>query len=61
MSASVQVVAGTLERYNVELIDSNQETKVCDVEIWDRSWLPNGIEVTFNCPNEPKLVRNHSA
>ncbi|TDG41128.1 hypothetical protein AWZ03_012455 [Drosophila navojoa] len=61
LSASTQVVTGTLNRYKVELIDTNKETKVCDVEIWSRNWLPNGVEVTFDCPNEAKEVRNHSA
>ncbi|XP_030563185.1 sarcocystatin-A [Drosophila novamexicana] len=61
LSASTQVVSGSLDKYNVELIDSNDAKKVCNVEIWNRSWLPNGIEVTFDCPNERKVIKNHSA
>ncbi|TDG41127.1 hypothetical protein AWZ03_012454 [Drosophila navojoa] len=60
LSASHQVVAGSLDSYTVELIDSNNQTKVCDVKIWSRTWLENGIEVTFECPNEVTLVRKHS-
>ncbi|XP_052857822.1 sarcocystatin-A [Drosophila gunungcola] len=61
LSASVQVVAGSKHVYSVELIDNKGATKVCDVEIWSRSWLENGIEVIFKCPNEPELVKKHSA
>ncbi|KAH8356631.1 hypothetical protein KR084_005847 [Drosophila pseudotakahashii] len=61
LSASTQVVAGSRDEYSVELIDSEGATKVCEVVIWSRSWLPNGIQVTFNCPNEPKVVRTYSA
>ncbi|XP_016970263.1 sarcocystatin-A-like [Drosophila rhopaloa] len=61
LSASTQVVAGNKDVYSVELIDNFGATKVCNVDIWSRSWLPNGIQVTFDCPNEPKLVKFHSA
>ncbi|XP_064537038.1 sarcocystatin-A [Drosophila montana] len=61
LSVTTQVVSGSLDKYNVELIDSNGDKKVCNVEIWGRSWLPNGIEVTFDCPNEEKVIKNHSA
>ncbi|KAH8397969.1 hypothetical protein KR222_007565 [Zaprionus bogoriensis] len=61
LSATSQVVAGSLDKYKVELVDANGAQKVCDVQIWSRSWLPNGIEVTFNCPNEPTLIKTHSA
>ncbi|XP_037727306.1 sarcocystatin-A-like [Drosophila subpulchrella] len=60
-SASTQVVAGSKHIYSVELIDNEGAIKVCNVDIWSRSWLPNGIQVTFRCPNEPELVRQHSA
>ncbi|KAH8238427.1 hypothetical protein KR032_006807 [Drosophila birchii] len=61
LSASTQVVAGSKDSYTVELIDRNGVAKVCDVDIWSRTWLPNGIEVTFKCPNEPVLTKKHSA
>ncbi|XP_017063973.1 sarcocystatin-A [Drosophila eugracilis] len=60
ISAFTQVVAGSRDVYTVELIDSSGATKVCEVDIWSRTWLPNGIQVTFKCPNEPELVRSHS-
>ncbi|BFG00471.1 sarcocystatin-A [Drosophila madeirensis] len=61
MSATVQVVAGSLNSYIVELIEPNGATKVCEVRIWSRHWLPNGIQITFNCPNEPEVVKTHNA
>ncbi|XP_017018030.1 sarcocystatin-A [Drosophila kikkawai] len=61
LSASTQVVAGTNDSYSVELIDRTGATKVCDVDIWSRGWLPNGIRVTFRCPNEPELIKKHNA
>ncbi|XP_016948104.1 sarcocystatin-A [Drosophila biarmipes] len=61
LSASVQVVAGTNNAYEVELIGNDNIVKVCNVDIWSRSWLPNGIRVTFRCPNEQELVRVHNA
>uniref|UniRef100_A0A6P4FKW7 Sarcocystatin-A-like n=1 Tax=Drosophila rhopaloa TaxID=1041015 RepID=A0A6P4FKW7_DRORH len=61
LSARAPLASGTLNTYSVELIDSFGATKVCDVLIWSRPWMPNGIRVTFECPNEPKVVRNHSA
>ncbi|XP_016948040.1 sarcocystatin-A [Drosophila biarmipes] len=61
ISATSQVVAGSKHVYNVELIDNEGATKVCTVEIWSRTWKQNGIEVTFKCPNEPELVKQHSA
>ncbi|KAH8356632.1 hypothetical protein KR084_005846 [Drosophila pseudotakahashii] len=61
LSATSQVVAGSKHAYSVELIDNEGATKVCNVEIWSRSWVPNGIEVIFRCPNEPELVRKHNA
>ncbi|XP_017006102.2 sarcocystatin-A-like [Drosophila takahashii] len=61
LSATSQVVAGSKHVYSVELIDNEGATKVCNVDIWSRSWEPNGIQVTFRCPNEPELVRKHNA
>ncbi|XP_067619164.1 sarcocystatin-A-like isoform X1 [Eurosta solidaginis] len=61
-TATKQVVAGTLLKLNVDLIDKNsQAVKNCNVEIWSRPWLPNGIQVTFDCPDEEKVVKKHSA
>ncbi|XP_017063972.1 sarcocystatin-A-like [Drosophila eugracilis] len=60
-SATVQVVSGSKHAYSVELIDNSGATKECNVKIWSQPWVPNGIEVTFNCPNEPEVVRRHSS
>jgi len=61
ISATSQVVAGSKHIYSVELINADGDTKLCTVEIWSRSWVENGVEVTFRCANEPELVRSHSA
>ncbi|EDV31652.1 uncharacterized protein Dana_GF15461 [Drosophila ananassae] len=61
LEATSQVVAGISYKFTVELIDESDVKKVCKVDIWNRSWLPNGIEVTFKCPNEPELTKKHSA
>ncbi|EDW51230.1 sarcocystatin-A [Drosophila sechellia] len=61
LSATSQVVSGVRNDYSVELIDNQGATKVCHVDIWSKPWLPGGIQVTFNCPNEPELVRRHDA
>ncbi|XP_039968399.1 sarcocystatin-A-like [Bactrocera tryoni] len=60
-SASSQVVSGTLYKFNVDLIAGNDEVKNCNVEIWSQRWLPEGIQVTFDCEGEEKIVRKHSA
>uniref|UniRef100_A0A034WRI9 Sarcocystatin-A n=1 Tax=Bactrocera dorsalis TaxID=27457 RepID=A0A034WRI9_BACDO len=60
-SASSQVVSGTLYKFNVDLISGNNEVKNCNVEIWSQPWLPEGIQVTFDCEGEEKIVRKHSA
>lgn len=59
-SASKQTVSGTLYKINADIIDG-EETKNCDVSIWSRAWLENGIEVDFNCKDGKKFKRNHSA
>ena len=59
--AETQVVAGTLTKIVADLIDADGKTKECKVSIWSRPWLPNGVEVTFECVGEDKIVRKHSA
>lgn len=59
ISASHQVVSGSLYRYEVELVEGGA-TKKCNVQIWSQPWLENGVEVTFDCP-DGKVVRKHSA
>ncbi|KAI8118430.1 Sarcocystatin-A [Lucilia cuprina] len=60
-SASRQVVSGSKYVINADLMDENEKVKTCDIEIWSQAWLENGIQVTFDCPGEEKLVRKHSA
>ncbi|XP_073820258.1 sarcocystatin-A-like [Musca autumnalis] len=60
-SASRQVVEGHLTRIVADLIDEEEHTKKCNVSIWSRPWLENGIEVTFQCGREPELKKKHSA
>lgn len=59
ISATRQVVSGSKYVYEAELIQG-EKTKTCNVEIWSQPWLPNGIQVTFNCP-DGKVVKKHSA
>ncbi|XP_013114797.1 sarcocystatin-A-like [Stomoxys calcitrans] len=58
-SATVQIVQGTKTKIVADLIDRNGKTKKCGVTIWSRPWLPNGIQVTFDCDGEPQVVRTH--
>ncbi|EDW81959.1 uncharacterized protein Dwil_GK25384 [Drosophila willistoni] len=60
LEASSQVVAGSLDKYTVELIDSHNHTTECKVSIWSRTWLTNGIEVTIDCPNQPTVTKTHN-
>ncbi|XP_017846215.1 sarcocystatin-A-like [Drosophila busckii] len=58
ISASRQTVSGFKYIYQVELVEGSK-TKTCNVEIWSRTWLKDGIEVTFNCP-EGSVTKKHS-
>ncbi|KAM7361017.1 sarcocystatin-A-like [Cochliomyia hominivorax] len=60
-SATTQVVSGSKDVINADLKDKDDNVKTCDIEIWSQPWLENGIQVTFNCPGEEKVVRKHSA
>lgn len=60
-SAETQVVAGTLTRIVADLVDTDGNTKKGKISIWNRSWLPNGVEVTFEFDGEDKIVRKHNA
>ena len=61
-SATRQTVAGSLTKMNVDLIDKNNTVKKnCKVTIWSRPWIAaDGIEVTFDCEGEEKVVKKHS-
>lgn len=54
LSATVQIVAGTLHKIDVELTNE-EETKVCHVEVWNRRWLENGKEITVSCEGEDEV------
>ncbi|XP_075144532.1 sarcocystatin-A-like [Haematobia irritans] len=60
-TASRQVVEGIRTTMVADLVDKDGKTKNCNVVIWSRPWLPNGIKVTFKCGEEAELVRTHSA
>lgn len=49
--ATVQLVAGTLHKIDVELVNED-ETKQCRVEVWNRMWLENGKQITVHCDGE---------
>ncbi|XP_037942430.1 sarcocystatin-A-like [Teleopsis dalmanni] len=61
ISATQQVVSGILYKFKTELIDDKKTTKTCDVSISGQPWLENGIEVTFECEGEEKLLKKYSA
>lgn len=42
-----------------DLVDADGKTKEYKVTIWNRAWLPNGVEVTFECEGEEKIVKKH--
>lgn len=54
------MVSGTLTKIDVELYNENDEKERCTVKIWSQPWLPNGYEVTFDCPNKELVKRRHS-
>lgn len=54
MSATVQLVAGTLHKIHVQLRNA-EETKNCLVKVWNRSWLENGKETTITCEGEKEI------
>lgn len=54
VSATVQIVAGTLHRIKVEL-GSEGERKECLIQVWNRSWLANGKEITVACEGEDEV------
>lgn len=51
LSASSQVVSGSLTKIKVKMLLSGNEV-VCDFEVWEQSWLPSGRKVKVNCDNE---------
>ncbi|CAD6992825.1 sarcocystatin-A [Ceratitis capitata] len=54
-SVSQQVVAGVINKYNVDLVNGVNEVKNCNIQIWSREWLPNGKVLTVNCDGESKV------
>ncbi|XP_058988157.1 sarcocystatin-A-like [Musca domestica] len=59
--ASRQVVEGVLTKIEADIIDEEEKTQKCNITIWSRPWLDNGIEVTFECEGKPTLTKHHSA
>uniref|UniRef100_A0A1L8ECX0 Putative cysteine proteinase n=1 Tax=Haematobia irritans TaxID=7368 RepID=A0A1L8ECX0_HAEIR len=58
--ASRQIVSGTLTKIDCDLLDSDGEEHRCEVQIWSRSWLPDGNEVTVNCPKKQLVKKRYS-
>lgn len=52
--ATVQIVAGTLHKIDVQFKLHNQ-VKSCVVSVWSRPWLNNGRETKVNCEGEEEL------
>ncbi|KAH8250092.1 hypothetical protein KR026_004897, partial [Drosophila bipectinata] len=56
-SATTQVVAGSLEKFEVEL-SNGSDNKDCIVSIWSQPWLKeNGTKLTIECENEGKIEK----
>ncbi|EDX12938.1 cystatin-like protein [Drosophila simulans] len=59
ISASSQLVAGSLHKFEVEL-SNGSDTKECTVKIWDRPWLHEQGEATnvkVQCKDEAVLEK----
>lgn len=65
LKATIQVVAGHLYKIKAQFIkkdaNSHEETVECDVKIWERSWLPHGQEVEYNCGQETPYTFKHNS
>lgn len=54
-SVTGQVVAGSLNTYEVEL-DNGSDKKQCTVKIWTQPWLKeNGTNIKIKFPGEDEL------
>ncbi|XP_067631479.1 sarcocystatin-A-like isoform X2 [Eurosta solidaginis] len=61
-SATKQLLTATFMDMNVDLIDKkNGAKKNCNVQIWSQPWLEEGVQVSFECPNEERVVVTHDA
>uniref|UniRef100_A0A1A9ZT11 Cystatin domain-containing protein n=1 Tax=Glossina pallidipes TaxID=7398 RepID=A0A1A9ZT11_GLOPL len=60
-SAYTTAGKGTLTKYDADLIDERNRIKQCNITIWSRPWLENGVEVTFECDGEEVMVRKYDA
>ncbi|XP_023293227.2 sarcocystatin-A-like [Lucilia cuprina] len=58
-SATTQIVSGSKYQINADFIDNDEKLKNCDVTIWAQPWLEKGIQVTFECVGEEKVVIKH--
>lgn len=59
VSSTQQVVAGTKYVINAEFSNKGAtEVFKCIITIWDRPWLPNGRETTFECDQNQKFTLN---
>ncbi|XP_037816881.1 sarcocystatin-A-like [Lucilia sericata] len=58
-SATTQIVSGSKYQINADFIDNDEKLKNCDVTIWAQPWQEKGIQVTFECKGEEKIVIKH--
>jgi cathepsin F len=52
--ATTQVVAGSLVKFNADLLFQDNEV-TCAFEVWERAWIPDGRQVKVNCNDEKKF------
>ncbi|XP_061395046.1 sarcocystatin-A-like [Musca vetustissima] len=54
--ATTQVIRGHLYKINADLVDQNNHTKNCDIEIISFK----DVTVTFKCSGEPTLTKTYN-
>lgn len=65
LEATKQVVAGISYKIKAQFVrrdeNSQQLTVECNVTIWDKSWVPNGQRVDYNCDQEKCYNFTHNS
>lgn len=54
LTASKQIVAGVLYKFEIELLKGNGETVKCRYQVWDRAWIKPSKQIEEECDGEPQ-------
>lgn len=57
LEASTQVVQGQIYRIKAKLTLNNEKV-ICDFEVWEQAWLPEGRDVKVKCDNTKEYKFN---